>query len=89
MRMIQTSEPVRVLFHQNGGFTKLAYERYEGKSVMEEESTFDFPTSEIPESLRAVGSRFMLTREAVIPGPDDSLEEIRAAKRIVSINPIP
>lgn len=88
MKVIQTSEPVRVLFHQNGGFTKLVYERYEQGGVTDGPRTFDLPTGEIPENLRTVGSRFLLITEAPIPESSDSLEQIRGASRVVSIKPL-
>lgn len=64
-------EPVRVLFHQNGGFTRLEYLRL-GHWV-------EIRTEIIPQDLRKIGSRFILSFGAIRPEQSDSAHDLRQA----------
>ncbi len=55
-------EPVRVLFHLNGEYTKVLLERrLNPEYAIYYEPTLDITTAIIPFHLRPLGSRFMVT----------------------------
>ena len=64
-------EPVRVLFHQNAGFTRVEYLRT-GQHV-------EVPTETIPTDLREIGSRFILIFRAIRPDAADSQDAMHHA----------
>jgi hypothetical protein len=51
---------VRVMFHGNGGFTRVIHEATEGVAMANGGFQWEIPTSIIPEDLRVIGSRFEL-----------------------------
>jgi len=55
-------EPVKILFHLNGGFTKVILERTIGVGPADGGIALDIPTEKIPGRLRKIGSRFILLR---------------------------
>ena len=67
-------EPVRVVMHLDGGFTKVVLDGGGG-------ANWDIPTAIIPVHLRAIGSRFLLAGRFQRPEPLDTGEDIRAALR--------
>lgn len=69
-------EPVRVLMHLNGGYTKVMLERVEGKGLANGGVDWDIPTRKIPYHLRKIGSRFFAVRKSVFL-PEDTIEKIR------------
>ena len=73
MRRSLVREPVRVLFHLSGGYTKVFYDRAA--------IAVDIPTNEIPAHLRKIGSHFILSFHAVSQENADSIEDLRAAAR--------
>lgn len=54
---------VRVMFHCNGGFTRVLHEATEGVAMANGGFQWEIPTSIIPEDLRAIGSRFELVED--------------------------
>lgn len=53
-------EPVKVLFHLNGGFTKVILERTVGVGLADGGIACEILTEKIPVDLRKLGSRFLL-----------------------------
>ncbi|MEH2172421.1 hypothetical protein [Nostoc sp.] len=53
-------ETVRVIFHMNGGYTRVVWERSENTVWAGIGWIFDIPTYVIPSDLRGIGSRFLL-----------------------------
>ena len=51
---------VRVMFHANGGFTRVMHEATEGLGMADGGFQWEIPTVLIPEELRAIRSRFLL-----------------------------
>lgn len=54
-------ETVKVVFHLNGGYTRLIWERSENTVWAGTGWIFDIPTHLIPYDLRVIGSRFLLS----------------------------
>ena len=52
-------EPVRVLFHLGGGYTKVLLERTVGVGLADGGVMWDIPTEAIPPRLRGIDSRFL------------------------------
>ena len=71
-------EPVRVLMHLNGGFTKVILERTIGVGLADFGIEWEIPTASIPLHLRAIGARFLLITPA--GRRSDSDDELRAAR---------
>ncbi len=78
MRDPLVPEPVRVLFHLNGGFTQVLLERFQNNGHMVYGPIWDIPTAIIPFHLRPLGSRFILTLVSYDPKDlaDAKMEEI-------------
>ncbi|MHC5856039.1 hypothetical protein [Nostoc sp.] len=70
-------ETVKVIFHLDRGYTRVAWERSENTAWAGTGWTFDIPTHVIPYDLRAIGSRFLLS--IIKPNPNDreDIENIR------------
>ena len=69
------SHSARVVFHLDGGFTKIAVyapPNAEGAPV----AHWDIRTASIPPELRAIGSRLRVSGD--YPDPNSALDEIRA-----------
>ena len=60
---------VRVMFHANGGFTKVIHEATEGVAMANGGFQWEIPTSIIPEDLRLIGSRFELVEDQSFEQP--------------------
>ena len=71
-------EPVRVLFHLDGGYTKVFLERSKDWGMVDFWIDWDIPTNSIPPDLRKIGSRFLLYESSLYSDEDDSLEDICA-----------
>jgi hypothetical protein len=56
-------EPVRVLFHLDGGFTKVILERTIEIGLAYGGTEWDVPTEKIPVYLRKIGSRFVVATD--------------------------
>lgn len=69
-------EPVRVLMHLNGGYTKVTLERFEGNGLANGGIDWDIPTQKIPFHLRNIGSRFLVIGK-LLYSPHDTIEKIR------------
>lgn len=54
-------EPARVLFHLDGGFTKLTIGRPDGAGFAERGMSLDLRTASIPRHLRPIGTRLVWT----------------------------
>jgi hypothetical protein len=54
---------VRVMFHVNGGFTRVAHEATESLGMASGGFQWEIPTCIIPEDLRSIGSRFELIED--------------------------
>ena len=78
-------EPVRVVMHLDAGVTRVALERTGGSGMAGGEVCWDLPTELIPQHLRAIGSRFLVVKQALHPEPHDPPEAIRAAARDLAI----
>jgi len=74
-------EPVRVLLHVNGGYTKVLFERTEGLGIADGGIIWEIPTHVIPFHLRPLGSRFLLMSETLTAELKDTGEELRDAVR--------
>jgi len=72
-------EPVRVLMHLNGGYTKVIVERTEGIGLADGGIEWEIPTAKIPQHLRRIGSRFIVASEAIWPGEKDTIESLKEA----------
>lgn len=71
-------EPVRVIMHINGGFTRVSSIRTESQDGGVNHH-IDIPTQKIPQHLRRVGSRFLVVLPGIIPEEQDSASDMRAA----------
>lgn len=60
-KFIIEREIVRVIFHLNGGYTKVIWERLENTVWAGEGWTFEIPTHVIPFDLRIIGCCFFLS----------------------------
>lgn len=60
-RFLLTRENVRVIFHLDGGYTKVVWEHSENTVWAGTGWIFDIPTHLIPYDLRVIGSRFLLS----------------------------
>ena len=60
---------VRVMFHGNGGFTRVLHEATEGVAMANGGFQWEIPTSIIPEDLRVIGSRFELVEDQAFEQP--------------------
>ncbi|MEH2233094.1 MAG: hypothetical protein V7K71_26255 [Nostoc sp.] len=71
-------ETVRVIFHMDGGYTRVVWERSENTAWAGIGWIFDIPTYVIPYDLRAIGSHFLLS--IVKPNANDceDIENIRS-----------
>lgn len=69
-------EPVRILMHLNGGYTKVTLERFEGNGLANGGIDWDIPTQKIPFHLKNIGSRFLVVRK-LLYSPEDTIEKIR------------
>ena len=71
-------ETVRVIFHMNGGYTRVVWERSENTTWAGRGWIFDIPTHVIPYNLRVIGSHFLLS--IVKPNANDyeDIENIRS-----------
>ncbi len=82
-------ERARVVMHLNGGFTKVLFEDTLGSGLGDGGLMRDIPTANIPLPLRAVGSRFMLSCQAMAPEVHDSTEDVRAEMHRVVVEALP
>jgi len=57
MRIVE--ESVRVMFHLNG-YTKVILERTIGVGLADGGVAWEIPTDQIPQHLRAIGSKFVI-----------------------------
>jgi hypothetical protein len=71
-------EPVRVIFHMDGEYTRVIWERSENTAWAGIGWIFDIPTYVIPSDLRAIGSCFLLS--IVKPNANDceDIDNIRS-----------
>jgi hypothetical protein len=72
-------EPVRVLMHLNGDYTKVIVERTEGRGLVDGGIEWEIPTAKIPQHLRSIGSRFIVNSEAIWPEETDTIESLKEA----------
>lgn len=70
-------EPVRVLMHLNGGYTRVSVVRSEGQGLANGAGVWDIPTAAIPSHLRPIGSQFLAVVQRFAPEDHDSPEDIR------------
>src|SRR5262249_47304730 len=70
-------EPVRVVIHLNGGYTRVSVLRTEGLEMADGGVTWDIPTKAIPPHLRAIGAQFLAVVPRFIPEDHDSPDDIR------------
>ena len=70
-------EIVKVIFHLDGGYARVVWERSENTAWASNGWIFDIPTHVIPYDLRAIGSRFLLS--IIKPNANDceNMENIR------------
>ncbi|BAY86706.1 hypothetical protein NIES267_62170 [Calothrix parasitica NIES-267] len=71
---ILTREAVRVIFHLNGGYTKVIWQRSENTAWAGKGWMFEIPTHVIPFDLRMIGSYFLLSIKKF---DVDNLEDIK------------
>jgi hypothetical protein len=81
-------EPVRVLFHLSDGYTKVSVERSEGQGMADGGIMWDIPTKLIPPHLKGIGSRFFLVGKFIHPDANDTVEDVRAAMRSITVQEI-
>ena len=81
MRRSPLREPVRVLMHLDGGYTKVALERTQGVGLANGGIDWDIPTHNIPAHLRSEGARFIIVTESIWPDDSDTAEELAATQR--------
>lgn len=72
-------ERVRVVMHLNEGYTRVVVERTEGLGLADGGAIWDIPTRIIPPHLCCLGSRFIVTTEALRPEPGDTADQLRDA----------
>ncbi|MEH2063749.1 MAG: hypothetical protein V7K50_16055 [Nostoc sp.] len=72
-----TREIVKVIFHLNGGYTRVVWERSENTAWASKGWIFDIPTHVIPYDLRAIGSRFLLSIVKSNANDCEDIENIR------------
>jgi hypothetical protein len=70
-------EPVRVLFHAEGGVTYVSLTRYIGNGLADGGVTWDIPTERIPFHLRGIGSEFLVVKPRFTAENNDTTDEIR------------
>jgi len=85
MKLHPLREPVRVLMHLNGGYTKVFLERTEGCGMANGGIEWDIPTRVIPLHLRPIGSRFLVLTNSVWPESTDTVEELRAVVAAITV----
>jgi hypothetical protein len=69
--------PARVLFHLNGGYTKILFEDTVGSGQGDGGICWDIPTRLIPPHLRMIGSRFCVIRPTSTNGREElEIEEL-------------
>jgi hypothetical protein len=78
-------EPVRVLMHLNGGYTRVSVVRTEGLGMADGGILWDIPTEAIPAHLRAVGAQFLAVVPRFTPEDQDSPDDIRRMLAQVAI----
>ena len=79
-------EPVRVLMHLNGGYTRVSVVRTEGLGMADGGVTWDIPTGAIPPHLRAIGAQFLASMPRFMPEDHDSPDDIRRMIRRLEIH---
>jgi hypothetical protein len=82
-------EPVRVVMHLHGGYTKVLVERLVGSGMAGGAVYRDIPSDRIPAHQRELGSRFLLYRQTFRPEPGDSADQIRTAAQDLIIEELP
>jgi hypothetical protein len=85
MRVQPFAEPVRLLFHLPEGYTRVLPKRFEGMGLTDGSIGWDIPTAAIPSHLRGIGSRFFVIGQHVFPEEHDTVDEPRAAARLIRV----
>jgi hypothetical protein len=78
-------EPVRVLMHLNGGYTRVSLIRTEGLGMADGGITWDIPTEAIPPHLRRLGSQLLAIVPRFTPEDHDLPDDIRRMVKQVEI----
>lgn len=81
-------EPAKLLMHLNGGYSKVILERTVGLGLADGGIEWEIPTDVLPSHLRAIGSRFVVVRESIVPEDDDSVDEIRRVASRITVEEI-
>ncbi|MEH2139864.1 hypothetical protein [Nostoc sp.] len=76
-RFLLARETVRIIFHLDGGYTKVIWERSENTAWAGTGWIFDIPTHVIPNELRIIGSRFLLSIVKSNANPGENIKDIR------------
>jgi len=77
-KLLLARETVRVTFHLDGGYTKVVWERSENTTWAGIGWIFDIPTHIIPNDLRVIGSRFLLSIVKFNAIDRENIENIRS-----------
>jgi hypothetical protein len=77
-KFLLARETVRVIFHLDGGYTKVIWERSESAAWAGTGWIFDIPTHIIPNDLRVIGSRFILSIIKSNANDWENIENIRS-----------
>jgi predicted sulfurtransferase len=76
-RFLLARETVRVIFHLDGGYTKVVWEMSENTAWGGTGWIFDIPTHVIPHDLRIIGSCFLLSIVKSNANDWENIEDIR------------
>lgn len=76
-RFLLARENVRVIFHLDGRYTRVVWERSENTVWAGTGWIFDIPTYVIPYDLRVIGSRFLLSIIKSNTNDCEDIENIR------------
>lgn len=77
-KFLLARETVRVIFHLDGGYTRVVWERSEDTVWATTGWIFDIPTHLIPDDLRIIGSRFLLSIIQFNANNSENIENIRS-----------
>jgi hypothetical protein len=84
-------ETVRLVMHMSEGYSRVILESTEGMGMAYGGVCWEIPTERIPQHLRAIGSRFVVTAESPSQAEVENMtpQELRATLQELKIEEIP
>lgn len=87
MKRRDLREVARVLHPSNSGLTRVLFERLE--NATRPEHAIEIPTESIPVDLRAIGSRFALVLQSIVPEDADDARQLMDLAKEVRVERLP